>query len=415
MLPPPPPAHLPVAVVLHLAPSLMPPPWDVARWEALHAIGLNGHSGRRAPLETMTPFAFSAEELTQYADPAGLEPPSVAMLRFVVWLLVAPSDHLADLLTAGADVADASERGVIGRTLVALVDANLHHLDSVQTAALGAAPTPTAGLAARRASMLQWRSCFAMRFGVPPSDAATPRAAWAHINIWAQLQCKMPPVDGGSTDEEADVEEPQTAHIARQVRNALREVASSASLVTAHTEPGWLRGAILEQLHTACVSIAKESTPELLLSAAAAGGGGDDGGAVRARRQKVVNLLAPRCWPRLPPSVLHACRLFERLRIELAACTGRTLLDQVCLEIVTLPVASADNASACTHAADRNRRAHGRHGEHNARSFRPCFSLVLSLGEVVDASSGKVPDAGTLTVMGHSDLAAGLADKPQPI
>ena len=66
----------------------------------MRAIGYTG-PGRDGDALGMMDFALSADDLTAYAAGTVTEPASVAMLRFVVWLLVAPHGALGALLTTG--------------------------------------------------------------------------------------------------------------------------------------------------------------------------------------------------------------------------------------------------------------------------------------------------------------------------
>lgn len=298
------------------------------------------------------------------------------MLRFITWILVAPSVQLAALLTAGSDVQDAWQRGVIGRALVAMVEGNMALADGTESAGGTAA-------AVRRSTLVHWRTAFARRFGVPPPGPSL-RAIWAHINIVAQLDARD--------------DEPETAMAARRACAVLclvglsQETAPDPRMV--HVERGWLGGKLLVDVRKACVALH-------------AGGDATFGGTSEPTALAgVVDVLAT-CSQLSEGSapLLAVCRLFERLRIELGAVSGRPLLDQASLELISVAASGGEDPAWCAIALLGGRlldppcQGHRRGGRHSL--FRRSLSLVLWLGDG--------PAAGALAVVDHA--ASSIAEK----
>jgi hypothetical protein len=164
------------AVELRLNPAMMPHASDQERWAALCAVGIHG-PGRDGESTALPTFSLSVDDMRACTSHQ-LEPQSVALLRFVIWLLVAAKPSLSNLLTLGKHVDAIAERGAIGRALVALVDFNASCLDG--------APTEAAGDGALRETLQAWRDIFVNRFGVVDTGQSLA-ARWTQLQVRAYL------------------------------------------------------------------------------------------------------------------------------------------------------------------------------------------------------------------------------------
>lgn len=348
-----------VGVTLLLAPSMLPHADDEVRWQALRAVGYGGE-GRGGLVSSMMDFELDPADLAAYASS---EPPSVAMLRFIVWLLVAPCASLANLLTTGKPSDDNVERGAIGRALVALTDFNLGMIDDDDQCAAGERYC-------QRESLLAWREVFRRRFGIP-SPGASLKACWAALQMRA---CLTPP-------EHMLPSEPASDAVGRRARATLCDGGALAATPRApgvHCEEGWLSGASLERIRCAareCMGRAAAAAAAAAasggalsadatsggalgggaLSGGAISGGGADEAAGAARRCRVLDLLAPERLATLPAALLELGRLVERLRLELGEATGWPLQDvaEMHLRCVPAGVGEARTLDAQADQADQ--------------------------------------------------------------
>ncbi len=248
-------------------------------------------------------FALSADDLTAYAAGTVTEPASVAMLRFVVWLLVAPHGALGALLTTGTPEASI-ERGAIGRTLVALCDHNLRL----------AGTRPEAQQ--QREALLAWRAAFAQRFGIPIAPSSSREARWAALQLSA---CLTPAAEMLPT-------EPEFEAVARRAKVNLCDDSQLSGRPCApgvHCEHRWLTGEALHLIRAA----AQQAMATLACSSRCGSGAG----------RVAIDLLDPAVWPELPRALVELARCFERLRLELAHATGLGFQDTAELSLVSLP------------------------------------------------------------------------------
>ena len=305
-------------VRVRLTPSLMPAATDQLRWMALQAIGYDG-PGRTGSITAMASFDLSAQDYETLRSPNAKEPPSVAMLRFMAWLLVAPRARLTALVTTGSPVESMAERANIGLALCTMCDQALETSkddDGVTAAALRA-----------------WRELFRKRFGIAEPGEAS-EACWQNLLLRA---LRVDPAEMLPT-------EPDAASVASRVLARLSHddnLLSFAALTTArasagaggaearacdrggarvHVEDGWLPSASAERMRSACEAVLAQHCPSREQSGSA---------------PRVLDLLAPSVWPTLPPVLLELARLLERLRLELtsAAASSYSLQDVALLEL----------------------------------------------------------------------------------
>ena len=198
----------PCTVRLWLNPSLLPHADNLQAMRALSSIGLCTHRDDPRIGEAVQPFEMSPEDLLTYEAVDGIEPASVAMLRLICWLLVAPSTSLRQLSTAGSGQAaggNSFDRGAVGRALISVVDYS-------QTRA-GAAPR-----ADLTATLLRWRAAFARRFGVR-LEGTDSHARWTRLQLAAHMVPPAEMLPGGEPDAAAVAARASSALLQRAPRD----------------------------------------------------------------------------------------------------------------------------------------------------------------------------------------------------
>lgn len=366
------------AICLYLSPAALPRSDDRLRWQALAEMaGYSGPGREAAPSETAQ-FELTSAELRMYElaeeDPRVDEPASVQQLKLFMLLLLAPSAALHSLLERGTlPVAGAVDQAALGRGLVSLVDHNLQLMAAQAPAAdatLSARVVDPAAILIRKERQLltAWREAFRARFGLP-TPANTLHACWTQT----QLRAALLPAASCLPEPPADPE-----GVAKRARQALlrRDSCSPVPALTSTEQP--LRGLVhveLAWLQGRSLVLVREAAEALVSTRAQlAGVGPEDALLERVRVCWAVDLLAPvDGWkaaaavtaasaaatgmaaaatataevaataqspsPRwsalqLPAPLLELAAAIDRLRIELAAATGRPLVDAVELQLL---------------------------------------------------------------------------------
>ena len=240
------------SISLVLSPALMPAASDDVRWSALRTIGYTGPGREGGGADATFSLELSESDFSAYSAHE-VEPPSVAMVRFVCWLLVAPQASLAALSQFGLPAEDAvAERGAIGRTIRATIDYNLglcagEGADVAGEHAAAGADTATA------AAMSAWRALFARRFGLPPIGRSLP-ARWAHLLLVASLT----PADDMLPAE------PAAAAIARRASTRLcgSGMLPGRPALGVHVEPNYLSGTSLSRIRRASHKMMSSVRPQ---------------------------------------------------------------------------------------------------------------------------------------------------------
>lgn len=395
-----------LSVRLWLNPSLLPHSSNARVLDVLREIGIC-HVGRDdlSAASAVDPFEMSADDLAAYEDTQSVEPASVAMLRFVCWLLVAPSASLAQLSTAGGGRAASGsfERGAIGRALVAVVD---YSLSMGCTSAGGSSDGTRTQEEERRRTLLRWRAAFARTFGLR-LDGQSPHTIWTRVQVHALSALSLLSA------------EPETAAVAQRASRALREEARGTS-DGVHVEDGWLRDELLSSVRAAAEETLSHpaydhhrrpsrvvATIDLLRTAISEAHGG---AAATAG---------------LAPPLIEVARLLERLRLELCSCTGRALLECASLLLIhaTGGAGAIDVGQFVRDSPDSDAQA----GEQEAldtsqRRTKPSLMLLVFLGPGgVDVGAGAlsladhlvaIPRAGTLVLL---DSAVAARASLQPV
>ena len=111
----------------------------------------------------------------------------------------------------------------------------------------------------------------------------------------------------------------------------MQGAAELASASSAFCEHRWLQGPFLASLRAACEGLLP-SAPSLSDVPTSESRSASKYGSASTESSE---LITPAGWAALPAALLEACRLFERLRVELGAATGRSLLDQVSVTVVS--------------------------------------------------------------------------------
>ena len=395
-------ATMPVAVRLWINASLLPHSENCATMDALKSVGVC-HVGRDNPAaaNAIEPFVLSADDLSAYESVGAVEPASVAMLRLVCWLLVAPSTSLARLSTIGGGQAAGGsfDRGAIGRALIASVDFSM-----LRTSDGGSAAGPSAVVEeeARRHTLLRWRAAFARSFGVR-LDGDSAHAAWSRMQVQAQL----------TLAEEMLRSEPETAGVARRASSALLNEGRGSNGV--HLESGWLRGVDLDRVcdavHKALVRVSPSAVTTQDLVRTPVADESDDARPIEPGGN--VSSHVP-----LPSAIIEVARLVERLRLELCAFTGRLLLESVQMLAVHVGVTQPTQLTRLVRDSPEGDAEMGAQ-DHADRATRPSMALLLFLGgtcrlSLAERTVGEA-SAGTLVLVdchAASQVSLGPAHTP---
>ena len=299
-------------VELRLLPSLLPALSDELRWRALKEIGCTATS-RSDPLNTMAAFPLSARDWIAYRnslrggndDEAAVEPTPLTELKLLLLLLFCPSTTLRHLLECGALPPSSVGRGVIGRGLIAIVDA-----------AIDSSPSDPCIAQLRR-----WRRALCKAHSLDLGGGPSPVACWTLTLLRANRL----------TATRRFQAEPDIAGAALRASLLLGCRHVQATALPLHVEKGWLSS------RTDLNVLREAAMAHVATHCAAAGIGPTEAVDTSSRNCLAADLLGPNVSSSLDPALVELCRLVDRLRIELSATCGWPLLDVAELQLLDYP------------------------------------------------------------------------------
>lgn len=255
----------------------------------------------------------------------------MSQLKVLLMLLVCPSTALHAFIEGGTLPAHTVGRGVLGRCIISLIDAACADGGSANADEGGACGSGSGGgnggssgsdggsggdaQARRVEQLMQWRAALCRGYGLP-DDGPSSAACWTHtlIRAWS-LPPSMPLCD------ETDV--PGTA------RRASGAIGAAAALPL-HVEAGFLRAVNVAAVRDA-------ASAHVSAHRMAAGVGPSQAVDTSVRVCDGADLLGACVWRTLHPTLCELVRLIDQLRVELAAASGRPLLDVAELQILRYP------------------------------------------------------------------------------